>query len=43
MDYSAEIRIWLGYNLLEFDSPLRITIDCFPETLFVVRSKDNIT
>ena len=42
-DYGAEIQIWLGNNLLEFDSLWRIPIDCFPGKLSVGRSKDNIT
>ena len=42
-DCGAEIQIWLGNYLLEFNSLLRISIDCFPGKLSVVRSKDNIT
>ena len=42
-DCGAEIQIWLGNYLLEFNSLLRISIDCFSGKLSVVRSKDNIT
>ena len=42
-DCGAEIQIWLGNYLLEFNSLLRISIDCFPGNLSVVSGKDNIT